>query len=129
MRGSKESAAILLILLLAATALSSPNSFPDEHLCSNGTGVGTFGDFKVVNISEDSSFSSQVRLSIRSDELSQDYVISNTVRAVDSQEQISYNLTRSPVDAFHTLYLLPSATTTLNGVVRDEYENPLRVQQ
>jgi hypothetical protein len=87
-----------------------------------------------VNISDDSFFSSQVgcglvRLPIRSDELSRDCVISNTVMAVDSQEQISYNLTRSPVDAFHTLYLLPSATTTLNGVVRDEYENPLRVQQ
>jgi len=131
MRGSRESAAILLVLLLAATALSSPGSFPDEHLCSNDTGVGTSGDFKVVNISEDSSFSSQVgcgliRLPIRSDELSQDCVISNTVKAVDSQEQTIYNVTISPGNAFYTLYLLPFATTTLSGVVRDEYENPIK---
>jgi hypothetical protein len=111
--------------LLAATALSSPNSFP------NDTGVGTFGDFKVVNISDDPSFSSQVgcgliRVSIESDDLSQDCTISNTVRAVDSQEQISYTVTRSPGDAFNPLYLLPFATTTLNGVVRDEYENPVQ---
>jgi len=131
MRGSKESAAILLIFLLAATALSSPGNFPDEHVCSTGTGVGTSSDFKVVNISEDSSFASLVgcglvRLPIRSDEGSQDCVISNTVGAVDSQEQISYNLTRSPVDAFYTVYLLPLATTTLSGVVYDEYENPIQ---
>ncbi|PXF57223.1 MAG: hypothetical protein C4B59_15600, partial [Candidatus Methanogaster sp.] len=124
MRGSKESAAILLILLLAATALSSPNSFP------NDTGVGTSGDFKVVNISDDPSFSSQVgcgliRLSIRSDDLSQDCAISNTIKAADSQEQISYNATISPGDAFSTLYALPFSTTTLNGVVYDEYENQI----
>ena len=128
MRGSKESAAILLILLLAATALSSPDSFPDEHLYSNGTRVGTFGDFKVVNISDDSSFSSQVgcglvRLSIGSDELSHDCTIPNAVMTVDSQEQISYNLTGSPRDTFYALYLLPSATTTLSGVVYGEYED------
>ena len=131
MRGSKESAVILLILLLAATALSSPDSLPDEHLWSNGTRVGTFGDFKVVNISDDSSFSSQVgcglvRISIGSDELSQEYTISNAVMEVDSREQISYNVTRSPRDAFYALYLLPSATTTLTGVVRDEYENLIK---
>ena len=131
MLGSKESAAILLIFLLAATAVSSPDSFPDEYVCSNGTGVETSGDFKVVNISEDSSFSSQVgcgliRLSVRSDEISQDCVTSNTVRAVDSQEQIIYNVTTSLKDAFNTLYVLPFATTTLNGVLLDEYENPLK---
>ncbi|KAB3547354.1 MAG: hypothetical protein C5617_004150, partial [ANME-2 cluster archaeon] len=131
MRGSKESAAILLILLLAATALSSPSSFPDEHLCYNYTGVGTSGDFKVVNISDDPSFSSRVgcglvRLPIRSDEVSQDCTISNTLRAVDSHEQISYNVTRSPRDAFNTLYALLFATTTLSGVVYDEYENPIK---
>ncbi|MEA3324908.1 MAG: carboxypeptidase-like regulatory domain-containing protein, partial [Euryarchaeota archaeon] len=131
MRGSKEPAAILLILLLAATALSSPGSFSGEHLCSNSTGIRTSGDFKVVNISEDSSFSSQVgcglvRISVSSDELSQDCVISNTVRAVDSQEQISYNVTISPGDAFNTLYSLPFATTTITGVVYDEYENRIK---
>ena len=112
--------------LITATALSSPGSFPDGHLCSNGTRVGTFGDFKVVNIPDDSSFSSPVRLPIGSDERSQDCASPNVVMAVDSQERISYNVTGSPRDAFYALYLLPSATTTLSGVVYDVYENPVK---
>ena len=48
MRDSKESAAILRILLLAATALSSPDSFPDEtksdHLMDDVS--NTYSDFK-----------------------------------------------------------------------------------
>ncbi|MEA3281964.1 MAG: hypothetical protein U9Q68_05300, partial [Euryarchaeota archaeon] len=125
MRGSKELAAILLIILLAATALSSPGSSP------NGAGVGTFGDFKVVKISEDSSFSGQVRcglirLSVSSDEVSRNCVISNTAKVADSQKQLVYNVTRSPIDAFNPLHLLPFAMTTLSGVLRDEYENPIK---